>query len=243
MLDKTNRQSGMAYFDQGDYKSASRVSRALLLKDPGNTTVLFHMGLSLYECRQYRRSLKFWLRLKKINPKGLNLNLNMGCVYQNLGRNDLAIRCFKRELILNPFSGEALYNLGTLYYNRRKFRKAVRYLGKCYWLKHSMEVVVDRLADSLFKTGQINEEIELYEDFLKEHPQDTWGLNNIGAALMQLGEYNRARIYLRRALNIEPANQMVLRNIRKAQSLRIPHQRAKLTRECAPLETVKPSNS
>jgi tetratricopeptide (TPR) repeat protein len=141
----------------------------------------------------------------------------MGCAYQNLRQNDLAILHFRQELKINPVSGEALYSLGTLYYNLHKYKQAVGYLERCYSLKHSVDQIVDRLAYSYFKTGQIEKEIGLYEGFLQEHPKDTWCLNNLGAALMHIGEYSRAQLYLRKAANINPKDQKVLRNIKKAQ--------------------------
>lgn len=221
MVYKKPSQSAMALFEKGNYEAASVVLRLLLSKDPRDTTALFNLGLCLYERRQFRRAIDYWERLKKINPRKLNVHLNLGCAWQNLGRDDLAIRFFKQELKLNAFSGEALYSLGTLYYNRREFKKAAYLLGRCYWLKHSREQIVKRLAHSYFKTGQLNKEIELYEDFLKEHSGDTWALNNIGAALMQMAQYNRAQLYLRRASKIDPKDEMVSRNMRKAYSLNL----------------------
>lgn len=209
----------MVLFDKGDYKAASAAFRSLLAKDPRDTTALFHLALCLYERKQFQRCLEYWARLKKINPKELNLHLNMACAFQNLGHDSHAIRYFKQELKLNQLSGEALYSLGTLYYNAGKFRNAAHYLERCYWLRHSAEVVVGRLAYAYFKTKQVDKEIDLYDDFLKEHPKDTWALNNIGASLMQIRQYNRAQIYLRRASKVDPKDKMVLRNIKRAQAL------------------------
>jgi len=211
--------TAMALFDKGNYKAASAAFRSLLTKDPRDTTALFYFALCLYERKQFERCLKYWARLKKINPKQLNLHLNMGCASQNLGRDSQAIRYFKRELKLNQLSGETLYSLGTLYYNARKFKKAAPYLERCYRLRHSAEIIAGRLAYAYFKTKQLGKEIDLYDDFLKEHPKDTWALNNIGAALMQLAQYNRAQIYFRRASKIDPKNEMVLRNTKKARAL------------------------
>jgi len=144
----------------------------------------------------------------------------MACTYQNLGRDDLAIRNFKIELLINPICGEALYSLGMLYFDRHMYARACEHLQRCYSMNHSREQIVDRLAHCYFKTRQIEKEIGLYEEWLKMHPQDIWCLNNLGAALMQFGECSRAQLYLDKALRIKPTDKMVRRNIAKAQWLR-----------------------
>jgi len=210
----------VALFDERNYKAALGVFRFALKSSRCDSEAIFYMALSLYKLGQLHKSLYYWNRLKKINPIEKNLHLNMGCVYQKLGQNGLAIRHFKQELKINPISGEALYNLGALYYGRHKYKQAVIYLERCYSLKHSIDQIVDKLAYSYFKSRQLKKEVELYEDFLREHSNDAWCLNNLGAALMHLGEYGRAELYLRKAAKIDSKDKMVLRNIKKAQLCR-----------------------
>jgi tetratricopeptide (TPR) repeat protein len=48
----------------------------------------------------------------------------MGACYDDLGESALAIKHFKRELELDPVSGCALYNLGSLYHRTHKYKLA-----------------------------------------------------------------------------------------------------------------------
>jgi len=143
----------------------------------------------------------------------------MGACYDDLGESALAIKNFKRELELNPVSGQALYNLGTLYYRAHKYKLAAGYLERCYSQKHSVEAIVCKLARCYFKTGQLEKEQILYEEYLLANPNDTWGLNNLGSHLMGQGEYHRALLRLKKAERLDPKDQLVARNIRKVERI------------------------
>lgn len=210
----------MELFDKGSYRDAIAAFRSALLRSPNDRYALFYLALGLYRAGQFKRSLEYWKRLRKLNPTEGNLHLNMGCAYQNLGRDDLAIRYFKVELGLNPVSGESLYSLGVLYYNRQEYKKAVNLLERCYALKHSRDQIVAKLAWSYFKTKELSKEIDLYLDWLQGQPKDKWALNNLGAALMQAGEFNRAQMFLQRANVADPADEMVQRNLKKVRLIR-----------------------
>ena len=101
-------KKAVALFDKGRYAAAAKVFRSLLAVNTRDEFALFHLGLSLYESGEYRDSLRYWKQLQRINPTEKNLHLNMGCAYQGLRRNDLAIACFKKELEMNPLSPETL---------------------------------------------------------------------------------------------------------------------------------------
>jgi len=78
-----------------------------------------------------------------------------------------------------------------------------------------MEAVVCKLARCYFNTRQPEKEQILYEEYLETHPADTWALNNLGSHLMGQGEYHRALLRLNKAAQIDPANKLVAKNIRK----------------------------
>ncbi len=206
-------------YEKDRYNEAIAVARKVLASDKDNDAALFYVAHGLYYLGRLRQSLQYWQRLKKINPSERNLHLNMGACYEDLGNRRLAIECYKRELKLYPVSGASLYNLGGLYYRARRYRLAAGYLERCYSQKHSVEACVGKLAHAYFKTGQLEKEQILYEEFLQTNPNDTWALNNLGAHLMGQGEYHRALLRLKKAERIDPSDRRVKRNIRKTEEI------------------------
>lgn len=218
-MNKLLARARLLLYEKKRYKEAMAVAKRVLAADEDNDGALFYVAHSLYYLGRLNQSLQYWKRLKQINPTEGNLHLNMGVCYEDLGNRRLAIQYYKRELKLNPVSGEALYNLGGLYYRARRYRLAVGYLERCYFRKHSAEACVAKLAHSYFKTGQLEKEQVLYEDFLQAYPNDTWALNNLGSHLMGQGEYHRALLRLRKAERIDPADKLVKKNIRKTERI------------------------
>jgi len=111
-------------YEKDRYQEAMTIARKVLAVDRHNDSALFYVAHGLYYAGQYRRSLQYWKRLQEICPTEPNLHLNMGACYDDLGESGLAIKNFKRELERNPVSGEALYNLGTLYWRAHKYKLA-----------------------------------------------------------------------------------------------------------------------
>lgn len=208
-----------ALYERDRYQSAMTIAKKILAIDKHNEPALFYVAHGLYYAGQFRRSLHYWKRLKEICPTEPSLHLNMGACYDDLGESALAIRNYKKELELDPVCGTALYNLGNLYYHAHKYKLAAGYLERCYSQKHSVEAVICKLAHACFKTGQPEKEQILYEEYLQTNPNDTWALNNLGSHLMGQGEYHRALLRLTKAARIDPANQLVIKNIRKIQRM------------------------
>ena len=208
-----------ALYEKDRYQGAMTIAKKVLAIDKDNNVALFYVAHGLYKAGQFRRSLQYWKRLKKLCPREGSLHLNMGACYDELRKTSSAIKNWKRELEINPVSGKALYNLGNLYYRTHKNKLAAAYLERCYSQKHSVEDIVCKLAWCYFKTGQLEKEQILYEEYLQTHPNDTWALNNLGSHLMGQGEYHRALLRLTKAVRLDPKDQMVLRNIRKARAM------------------------
>jgi len=178
-----------AFYKKGRYEVAMLVAKKVLSLDRNNSEALFYVAHGFYHARQFRKSLRFWNRLKRISPTEPNLHLNMGACYDDLGNKRLAIHNYKKELALNPGSATALHNLGDIYYFGRKYKIAAGYLERCHSQKGLPEQCIGKLARSYFKSGQAEKEQNLYEEFLTTHPNDTWALNNLGSHLMGQGEY------------------------------------------------------
>ena len=121
-----------ALHDKVHYKSVLRVTKRILSEKKDDEAALFYHAYALCDLGQYRRSLQYWKRLKKLNPKQLNVHLNMGVCHHYLGKTSLANRCYKTELELYPVSQKALYNLGINYYYAHKYKEAAHYLERCY---------------------------------------------------------------------------------------------------------------
>jgi tetratricopeptide (TPR) repeat protein len=208
-----------ALYKKGRYRNAMTIGKKILAIDKHNDTALFYVAHGLYYAGQFRRSLQYWKRLEKIYPTEPNLHLNMGACYDDLGNKQMAIRNYKEELALNPVSATALHNLGDIYFFAHKYKLAANYLERSHSQKPLPDDCIGKLTHSYFKTGQLDKEQILYEEFLQKKPDDTWALNNLGSHLMGQGEYHRALLRLKKAAQLDPSDKLIAKNIRKAERM------------------------
>ncbi len=178
-----------ALYKKERYQAAMTIAKKVLAIEQNNDAALFYVAHGLYYAGQFRRSIQYWKRLARINPSEPVIHLNMGACYDDLGEFALASENYKRELELNPVYGVALYNLGALYYKAHRYKLAAHYLERCYSQKHEVRACVSRLAHAYFKTGQLEKEQMLYEEWLLANPNDTWALNNLGSHFLGQGKY------------------------------------------------------
>jgi tetratricopeptide (TPR) repeat protein len=204
-------------YEQDRHREALPIAMEVLKLAPRNQSALFYAAHGLYFAGLFRRSLQYWKRLKAIAPEELNIRLNMGACYEELGDNIAAIKHYKQELILNHVCGQAFFNIGLLYYRKHKYRLATPYLERCFAQKHCVDSVVCPLAKCYYKTGQPDKEQLLYEEYLLLKPDDAWALNNLGSHLMDQGAYHRALLKFRKAARIDPDDKIIARNIRKTE--------------------------
>ena len=205
--------------EAGHFRKARLAIRQLLKRDKLNFTANFQMALLELESNRPKSALKYAKIVVKNYPEAPNAWLNLGVAYGRVNQFARAINCYKKELALNPESPEALHNLGLNFYRRRDWRKAINPLQECLRLNHSSEEVRGPLADSLYRCGRIQDEIALYKRCLIENPKDLWARSNLGAALMDVGEYRRALITLRiaKAMGAEFPN--LIRNLQKIEMM------------------------
>jgi len=109
--------------------------------------------------------------------------------------------------------------LGDIDFFTHNYKLAANYLERSHSQKPLPDDCIGKLAHLYFKTGQLDKEQILYEEFLQKKPNDAWALNNLGSHLMGQGSYARALLRLKTAARIDPADKLVAKNIRKAERL------------------------
>src|SRR5215471_5689082 len=61
------------------------------------------------------------------NPKDAVLRNKAGIAYHQLQKLDKAQKCYEQAVKLNPKYHEALNNIGTIYYAKKNYRRAITY--------------------------------------------------------------------------------------------------------------------
>jgi serine/threonine protein kinase/tetratricopeptide (TPR) repeat protein/TolB-like protein len=148
------------------------------------------------------------------NQRGYN---NLGAMYQRLGRYDEAVRVFSDSIKHAP-SGQGYSNLGTCYYFLGRYAEASRAFEKAVELTPHDFLYWRNLGDAYRWTpGQkpraeaaYRRAIELCDDAIRVNPSEVYAHASKAAALAKLGNVDRARDAILRALELEPQNALLI---------------------------------
>ncbi len=202
---------------------ALALCKKLLKRDPNNLIAHFHLALIYRHQKRLKKALAHAQEVRKLNPHEGNIYLNLGAIYSDMGEMKKAIRCYKRELQQDPENAQTLCNLGNRYFERRRWKTAAMYYAKCFDLKFDIENYAEYVVDLVAcyqKTERYQEEVAFYKRYLKFHPNNVWALQNLGGALIDVGEYDKSLRYSRQAQKVLPDDAMIQRNIKLAKKLK-----------------------
>lgn len=126
----------------------------------------------------FSTSEKLWLATMKAAPLSYRVYNNLGDVYANQGKYELAIKNFEHSLELKPDYADAVHNLGYTYMQMADYNKARYYLQKSFEMN-------PRLYQSLFKLGYIEMQLGNFEG-AKYYLQKTLEINPGNPEAIQL---------------------------------------------------------
>ncbi len=144
------------------------------------------------------------------SPSRNDLRITLGNLAVRTGNLDLAINQF--QTVLNGLDknskarGDVYLRLGLSLRSKGDFNGAIQAL---YNAKEALPVnpmVVDELALSLEKVGRKKEAREIYEQAIKQNPQDGMALNNLAFMISEGGsaDLDQALTYAQRAKQVLP---------------------------------------
>ncbi len=146
--------------------------------DPNHADAFSVLGLIAYEEGRHEDALKYYSKLKSIQPDAYSY-ANLALVYQEMARREEAIINYKKALELQPNTFEFLNNLGIINFDIGKYEEAAEYLKQALALKPNNELVISNLATAYKNFGQIDQAVDYFKKALKLTPDNYQLLGNL----------------------------------------------------------------
>ena len=106
-----------------DLELALNKVKSLLLEFP-SSDILFNLrGTIFLKKKEYKIAQSNFSEALKINPHFISAKINLGTVYQNLGKTEEALKCFKEITKINNTFPEAYNNIGFILYTQKNTRR------------------------------------------------------------------------------------------------------------------------
>lgn len=195
--------AGDIYMKQGDFDmAAARFGEAARIA-PGSFDANLKHGQALQALGQLLEAVKAYTIALAIKPNDSTANMNAGVVYLQLNDAPGALPFAEKAVKLDPRNGQARVNLGAVYSSLGRHEDAVtEYLQASELLPSSGELLLN-LADSLQKSGQLEQAANTLEQLVRTDPSAKT-YERLGAVNFKLRQYEPAEAAFRKAVEIDP---------------------------------------
>ena len=140
-----------------------------------------------------------------------NLWNSLGVCLGQLHRSSEAGKAFGRAVALRPDHYMAHYNLGGVHEDQGRMEEAAMCFRRALECRPGDLTVATRLARALLKLGRPAEAAEVLEPMIKKDGVGMGApLRTMAQALVELGDWARAKVHLERALRVNPSDKKAL---------------------------------
>ena len=160
------------------------------------------------------------MRAVELEPKLAEAHASRGLAHLVANEFSEAEAAFERALALNPRSYESYYYFGRSRFHQGDVEEAAAFFAKAaeanpaeYQARCLRVQILRALGRSEDAVREASRNIEILESHLKWHPDDVRALHLGAGSLVVVGEEDRARRWLERALEIDPDDSILLYNV------------------------------
>jgi len=191
---------------QGRPKEAVEQYTVILprLSKDEKTVAMKSIGYLLFQAGQKEKALYWYLKAAKYDRKDPNLYYNIGSIYEDLKRHDLAENYLRLALDLKKDDIEGRLSIGQSLLKKGKVKEARRYVEEILKIDPNHLEALTLLATIVEKEGDKNALKTIYEKILSHDPNNTTLLFNLGMLEAETGNLKKASSYLERLVKIDP---------------------------------------
>ncbi|MFC2103233.1 tetratricopeptide repeat protein [Bacteroidota bacterium] len=181
----------------------------------------------------YNKSIEAFETAATLQPDSTDAYKNMAFVYMRSGRNEEAIKPFKKLVDLNQeldgyrYLGEIYYSMGIIKKSSfqatgniqdsldaaESFTNAIDILEQGSMLYSTNDEISRLLNASYVENGRIDEALESTKILVNKEPQNKTYRYNYGVLLLQIDDYSGAEEQLKYALDIDPEYENAIYNL------------------------------
>jgi tetratricopeptide (TPR) repeat protein len=206
-----------AYAGLGRGADAEALYRKVLAVRSDGTGAMMRYGGFCYSQGRFEDAVVQFRRVAELLPDYSHAHANLGGALVRLGRHEEALTAFQRSIAIHP-TAIGLGNLGALQFSLGRYDDARKNFERATQLAPSDMVAWANLGDALRWTPGMRERsgeayaraIAAARDALEVKPNDAYTRSIIAVCLAKSGRADEGQTEIRRALERDPTNALVL---------------------------------
>ena len=207
---------GDAYERQGRGDDAEKMYRRAIALRPDSAGMFTKVGAYCYARGRYEEAVVHFRQAASLSPDSSRHHLNLGAALQALERYDEALAAFQRSLAIEP-TADGWSNLGTLQFFLGRYEAARDSYRRATDLAPAHHVGWANLGDACRAIGDRacaseawTRAIATAREALAINGNDAVTRGALAAAFAKRGQLEEAQREMRRALELDPTNALVL---------------------------------
>ncbi|GAG05459.1 unnamed protein product, partial [marine sediment metagenome] len=168
------------------------------------TVRMKNLGYLLFQTGQKEKALQWYLKAAKYDRKDPNLYYNIGSLYEELKRHELAENYLRLALDLKKDDIEGRLRIGQSLAKKGKLREAKTYVEEILKRDPNHLEALILLATIVEKEGDKKALRTTYEKILSHDPKNSTILFNLGALEAEKGNLKKGVYYFERLVKTDP---------------------------------------
>ncbi len=198
-LERAQMLVGQSRFDMAD-----KELRQVLMSEPDNSTALGLLAVCLVKQEKYDEAKQAAETATQLSPDQPYPHYARAIVLDQCNRLDEAVEAVGMAISLNPYESNFRALLASLRFQQKRWRDALEAAEEGLSFDPEHVACINLRAQAQVKLGRKDLATESIASALQHDPDDPYSHANLGWALMEQGDIERALHHFREALRLDP---------------------------------------
>jgi tetratricopeptide (TPR) repeat protein len=196
---------GRCQMELEQYTEAIISFQEALKGNPDDVNITYKMAQSYEKAGQLDQAAETYYKLAEITPEDARVYYNTVInMYNSAKMPDKAAEAANKMVELNPNDSDALFNLGFMLVQMKKYEEAIEALDRVIALNPGMEYAHLNKGFSFYSLKQYSKAIEAYSKTVELFPENADAWMFLGMSHMQLKAWGKAVEPLTKSMEIRP---------------------------------------
>ena len=147
----------------------------LVEKEPDNALYVFHHANYAFDAQKLQVAAEGYQRTIELDPTLLGAHVNLGSVYDEMGRLDDALGAYQNALDLNPKEDRTLCNIGIIFFKKRQYERAIDFFQQALDANPQSQIAHYNMAILFFDSQMLREAKVEFQKAVDIDPASDWG--------------------------------------------------------------------
>ena len=182
-------KTGLLYLKNKDYSKAENFFLNLVRRNPTNIQLYSYLIPAMISQRKFKDALNFAEKLHNLNKNNELGLIYKGIINYNLENYTIALDFFKKSILINPKSFDALLNIGVTFRKLGENAKAIKYFYEAADVKDDNSIVFYNLGSIWEEECDLDKAIANYRKAISINSRDYESIHAISLCQLTMQNY------------------------------------------------------